>query len=102
MGEPFVDRDVVLKQLEEVLSNHPQPRIARRIVWSTVAALTAGAIATSPLACQQATRSGFTSVFNGHDLAGWHVSTTSSHGSTPDFHVENGVLIGAQRPPGKG
>jgi hypothetical protein len=35
-------------------------------------------------------------------MAGWHVSTTSSHGSTPDFHVENGMLVGAQRPPGKG
>ena len=84
------------------MSNQPRPRIARRIAWSAVVALTAGAIATSPLAGQQAILSGVTSIFNGRDLAGWHVSTTSSHGSTPDFHVENGVLIGAQRPRGKG
>ena len=84
------------------MSNHPQPRIARGIAWSAAVTLIAGAMASSPLAIQPASRSGFTSIFDGRDLAGWHISTTNSHGSTPDFHVENGVLIGTQRPAGKG
>ena len=46
--------------------------------------------------------SGFTSIFNGKDLSGWHVSQTNHHGTTPDWHVETGVIVGSQNPPGKG
>jgi len=45
---------------------------------------------------------GFTSIFNGKDLAGWHISRTNHHGTTPDWHVENGAILGSQNPPGKG
>lgn len=45
---------------------------------------------------------GFTPIFNGKDLTGWHVSKTNHHGTTPDWKVENGVLTGTQNPPGKG
>ncbi|MBI5087031.1 MAG: DUF1080 domain-containing protein [Acidobacteria bacterium] len=45
---------------------------------------------------------GFTPIFNGKDLSGWHVSTTNHHGTTPDWKVENGILTGSQNPPGKG
>jgi hypothetical protein len=45
---------------------------------------------------------GFTPIFNGKNLDGWHVSKTNHHGTTPDWHVENGVLVGTQNPPGKG
>jgi hypothetical protein len=45
---------------------------------------------------------GFTSLLTGNTLAAWHVSRSSSHGSTPDWHLENGTLIGRQQPPGKG
>jgi hypothetical protein len=45
---------------------------------------------------------GFKPLFNGKDLSGWHVSTTNHHGTTPDWHVENGVLTGGQNPAGKG
>lgn len=45
---------------------------------------------------------GFTAVFNGKDLTGWHISQTNHHGTTPIWKVENGVLIGMQNPPGKG
>ena len=42
---------------------------------------------------------GFTSIFNGKDLTGWHISTTNHHGTTPDFRViHGGVLIGTQQP----
>src|SRR5262245_36801509 len=45
---------------------------------------------------------GFTSLLAGNNLAAWHVSRSSSHGSSPDWHLENETLIGGQRPPGKG
>jgi hypothetical protein len=46
--------------------------------------------------------SGFTRIFDGKDLNGWHVSSTNHHGTTPDWHVEDGTIVGSQNPPGKG
>jgi len=45
---------------------------------------------------------GFTPIFNGVNLDGWHVSRTNIHGTTPDFHVMHGILIGTQSPLGVG
>ena len=45
---------------------------------------------------------GFTPIFNGKDLTGWHVSKTNHHGTTPDYRVVNGNIVGTQNPPGKG
>lgn len=45
---------------------------------------------------------GFTPIFNGKDLTGWHVSRTNHHGTTPDYHVVHGVIVGTQQPRGKG
>lgn len=45
---------------------------------------------------------GFTSLFNGRDLTGWHISSTARHGLTPDFRVAHGVILGTQRPYGSG
>jgi hypothetical protein len=45
---------------------------------------------------------GFTSIFNGKDLKGWHISRTNHHGSTPNIFVENGVMILKQNPFGMG
>lgn len=45
---------------------------------------------------------GFTPLFNGKDLAGWHVSKVARHGRTPDFRVVHGVLLGTQQPYGQG
>jgi hypothetical protein len=45
---------------------------------------------------------GFTAIFNGKDLTGWHVSGTNHHGTTPDFRVVHGVIVGTQNPRGKG
>lgn len=45
---------------------------------------------------------GFTPIFNGKDTAGWHISRSNHHGTTPDWRVENGVLVGMQQPAGKG
>jgi hypothetical protein len=45
---------------------------------------------------------GFTPIFNGTDLAGWHASRTNHHGTTPEFRVVHGVIVGTQNPRGKG
>lgn len=41
---------------------------------------------------------GFTPIFNGTDLTGWHVSKTNHHGVTPDYRVIHGVIVGTQSP----
>jgi len=45
---------------------------------------------------------GFTPIFNGKDLSGWHISQTNHHGNTKAWTVEDGVLTGAQDRPGDG
>jgi hypothetical protein len=45
---------------------------------------------------------GFKSIFNGKDLQGWHVSRTTHQGTTPDFRVENGIMVVRQKPYGQG
>ena len=45
---------------------------------------------------------GFTPIFNGRDLAGWHTSRTTHHGTTGDFRVEDGVITLRQQPYGQG
>ncbi len=44
----------------------------------------------------------FKPIFNGKDLKGWHISRTTHQGTTPDFRVENGVIVVTQRPYGQG
>jgi hypothetical protein len=41
---------------------------------------------------------GFTPIFNGKDLQGWHVSRVNHHGKTGDWRVEDGVLVSRQHP----
>jgi cytochrome c len=45
---------------------------------------------------------GFTSIFNGENLAGWHISRTTHHGSTGDFRAEDGSIVLRQHPYGQG
>lgn len=45
---------------------------------------------------------GFTPIFNGTDLTGWHVSRTNHHGTTPEFRVIHGLIVGTQNPKGQG
>ena len=33
---------------------------------------------------------GFTAIFNGRDLTGWHISSTNHHGTTPAYRVMHG------------
>ena len=45
---------------------------------------------------------GFTPIFNGKDLSGWHPSKTNHHGTTPNYQVVHGVIVGTQNPRHKG
>jgi hypothetical protein len=45
---------------------------------------------------------GFTPIFNGKDLTGWHVSKTNHHGTTPEYRVLHGLIVGTQNPKGQG
>jgi len=45
---------------------------------------------------------GFTPIFNGQNLSGWHTSRTNIHGTTPNFFAMHGVLLGTQSPLGSG
>lgn len=45
---------------------------------------------------------GFTRLFDGLSLEGWHVSRTSHQGTTPDVRVEDGAIVLRQNPYGQG
>ncbi len=45
---------------------------------------------------------GFTPIFNGRNLSGWHISRTNHHGRTPDFFVQHGMILATQQPFGGG
>ncbi len=45
---------------------------------------------------------GFTPIFNGKNLTGWHTSRTNMHGTAPNFQVINGMIIAMQVPLGMG
>jgi hypothetical protein len=58
------------------------------------------ALATAPpLAAQP---DGFTPLFNGEDLSGWHTSRTNHHGTVGNFFVEDGAIVLKQHPYGQG
>jgi len=44
----------------------------------------------------------FKRIFNDRDLAGWHISRTTHQGTTPNFKVVNGTIVGRQFPYGQG
>lgn len=45
---------------------------------------------------------GFKPIFNGKNLNGWHVSRSSHQGTTPNFFVRDGVIVGKEKPYGQG
>jgi formylglycine-generating enzyme len=45
---------------------------------------------------------GFTRIFNGKDLSGWHPSRTAHHGKTPLLTVKDGAVYILQHPFGQG
>jgi hypothetical protein len=55
-----------------------------------------------PDAPKLAVPAGFTPIFNGENLTGWHASPTNHHGVTPEFRVLHGAIVGTQSPWGDG
>jgi hypothetical protein len=45
---------------------------------------------------------GFTPIFDGKDLAGWHISVKTGHGTSQAWKAENGMITGTQDKPGNG
>jgi zinc protease len=45
---------------------------------------------------------GFTPLFNGKDLTGWHISQVNHHGNSRGWSVKDGVLLATQDRPGNG
>lgn len=45
---------------------------------------------------------GFTPIFNGSNIAGWHISMTNHHGNTREWRIIDGALTGRQSPDGNG
>jgi hypothetical protein len=45
---------------------------------------------------------GFSKIFDGKDLKGWHLSRTNHHGTTGNVTVEDGAIVLRQRPFGQG
>lgn len=77
-------------------------RLAAAVAPYAATAL-AALLATSRVSAQGGTiPAGFTPIFNGKDLTGWHPSRTTHHGTTPLCIVEGGVLIMKQNPFGQG
>ncbi|HXY38617.1 MAG TPA: DUF1080 domain-containing protein [Vicinamibacteria bacterium] len=72
----------------------PKPHAVVTVLAAVSALL---AVAASP-----AVPPGFTPIFDGKDLAGWHVSEVNHHGNTKGWTVKDGVLLGTQDRPGNG
>lgn len=45
---------------------------------------------------------GFRSIFNGSNLAGWHMSLSNHHGDTKEWRVYDGAIVGKQDRDGNG
>jgi hypothetical protein len=73
--------------------------LAAAPLLALLAAGVAGCVPPAPLPPPPA---GFTPLFDGRTLEGWHVSRTSHQGTTPDVRVEDGAIVLRQDPYGQG
>ena len=55
-----------------------------------------------PALLAAAVPAGFTPLFNGKDLTGWHISQTNHHGNSKGWSVKDGVVLATQDRPGNG
>ena len=76
-----------------------RPPAARR---TARLALLVPLLAATGFAFQEGIPAGFTRIFNGRDLTGWHVSRTTHQGTVLDAHVTNGAVVLQQNPYGQG
>jgi hypothetical protein len=71
---------------------------------AAVAAFAALALGTNRAddAAKTTNESGFTSIFDGKTLKGWHVSSKTGHGTGGKWVVQDGAIVGSQDRPGNG
>ena len=55
-----------------------------------------------PVLAFAAAPAGFTPLFNGKDLSGWHVSQVNHHGNSKGWSVKDGIVLATQDRPGNG
>ena len=60
------------------------------------------AVLAVPALLAAAVPAGFTPLFNGKDLSGWHVSQVNHHGNSKGWSVKDGVVLATQDRPGNG
>ncbi len=77
-------------------------RRARRTLALIALVLFCGSIVIPNVQTLSAQPDGFTSLFNGENLSGWHKSRTNHHGTVGNFFVENGAIVLKQHPYGQG
>ena len=85
-----------------VMPDRPPATIAPQVTPFPGAALAYDYSRFSAQPAPQKVPDGFTPLFNGRDLTGWHISKTARHGHTPDFHVSQGMILATQQPIGGG
>jgi hypothetical protein len=66
------------------------------------ALLLLAAVAGATVATAGDVPAGFTPLFNGKDLSGWHVSQVNHHGNSKGWTVKDGVVLATQDRPGNG
>jgi hypothetical protein len=66
------------------------------------ALLLLAAVAGATVASAGDVPAGFTPLFNGKDLSGWHVSQVNHHGNSKGWTVKDGVVLATQDRPGNG
>ena len=71
----------------------------KRFLWISMAALICLVPASAEIG---QIPQGFTPIFNGKDLTGWHISRSSHHGTTPNIRAEQGEIRISQNPIGEG
>jgi hypothetical protein len=72
------------------------------VVRHLLAALAAAPLAAAVFTAVEGVPAGFTPIFNGKDLSGWHRSETNHHGNTKAWTVKDGIILGTQDRPGNG
>lgn len=78
----------------------------RGVLWALVVPVALALASAGPLTAEPqgpgSIPDGFTRIFNGRDLTGWHPSRTAHHGRTPKLTVRDGAVYILQEPFGQG
>jgi hypothetical protein len=100
---PEDSTDLIQSQLP--ISSVGETALHRNLYTTTCHVATTVLLAASAVATFAQTGSvpeGFTRIFNGKDISGWHWSRTNHHGTVAQADIEDGALVLRPRPFGQG